>query len=162
MDHEKQAIDPLVANDFDVPLGLSHPDFVLHPLGPEHDEMDYRAWTSSIDHIRASPGFGPHRNWPTADLSPAENLRDLEMHARDHEARTGFTYTVLDADTSVIGCVYIYSDPTGEAPVEVRSWVTADRAELDPVLRQAVDAWLRDRWPFPSWRYAGLESPRSR
>lgn len=39
------------------------------------------------------------------------NRADLERHARDFAARSGFTYTVLDpSDRSVIGCVYIYPD----------------------------------------------------
>ena len=49
----------------DVPLGLATDDFVLEPLGPEHNEADYAAWTSSLEHIRRTPGFpwerGPGR-----------------------------------------------------------------------------------------------------
>ncbi len=49
---------------------------------------------SSIEHIRATPGF------PTvagrAAMTLEENRADLERHARDFAARSGFTYTVLD------------------------------------------------------------------
>ena len=38
-------------------------DLRLSPLGPEHNASDYAAWTSSIDHIRATPGF-PDGSWP--------------------------------------------------------------------------------------------------
>ncbi len=41
-------------------------------------------------------------------MSLEENLVDLERHARDFVDRTGFTYTVLDPDDDVIGCVYLY------------------------------------------------------
>ncbi len=68
--------------------------FLLEPLGPQHNVADYAAWTSSLDHIRATPGFAD-RSWPH-EMSSDENLADLERHARDFEARTGFTYTVLD------------------------------------------------------------------
>jgi hypothetical protein len=37
-----------VPPDFDVPLGLKTSEFVLEPLGPEHNELDYDAWTSSM------------------------------------------------------------------------------------------------------------------
>jgi hypothetical protein len=30
---------------------------VLEPLGPEHNEQDYDAWTSSMEHIAETPGF---------------------------------------------------------------------------------------------------------
>src|SRR5512147_2591266 len=40
-----------VPPDFDVPLGLETSEFVLEPLGPEHNEQDYDAWTSSMKHI---------------------------------------------------------------------------------------------------------------
>lgn len=77
---------------------------MLRPLGPEHNERDHAAWSSSIDHIRATPGFA-ERSWPHP-MSLAENLADLEAHARDFAERKGFTYTVLDPATNdVLGCV---------------------------------------------------------
>ena len=84
---------------------------MLVPLGPQHNERDYAAWSSSIDHIRATPGF-PDGDWPH-EMTLEENRGDLERHARDFAARTGFTYTVLDPDDGdVIGCLYIY--PLGD------------------------------------------------
>jgi hypothetical protein len=127
---------------------------VLVALGPEHNERDHAAWTSSIDHIRATPGF-PWAGWP-APMTADENLADLEAHARDFRDRAGFTYTVLDPATDdVIGCVYVYPDPEGVADASVRSWVRAARAELDVPLWNAVSAWLAsDAWPFGAARYA--------
>jgi hypothetical protein len=37
----------------------------------------------------------------------------------------------------------------------VRSWVRADVADLDPVLRQTVRQWLVETWPFDDIAYAG-------
>ena len=124
---------------FEPPLRLVTPLFELEPLGPEHNDEDYAAWTSSIEHIRASPDF-PDGNWPH-EMSPEENLADLERHARDFATGRGFTYTVREPGGGrVIGCVYIY-------PGDVRSWVVADRAELDEPLREAVRQWLTE----PVW-----------
>src|SRR5580700_1410296 len=93
--------------DFAVPEGLTAEGFRLEPLGPQHNAADYAAWTSSIGHIRATPGFAG-TSWPH-EMSLAENLRDLERHAQDFAERRGFTYTVLGAGNGdVIGCVYIY------------------------------------------------------
>ncbi len=142
----------LVPAGFDVPQGLVEAEFVLERLGPQHNEADYAAWTSSMDHIRATPGFSG-RTWPRA-MSVDDNLGDLESHARDFEARTGFTYTVLDpSDRTVIGCVYIY--PSRLAfDASVRSWVRAESAHLDAMLWRAVTVWLERHWPFSSVDYA--------
>jgi hypothetical protein len=150
-----------VPADFAVPGGLTAGEFRLEPLGPQHNDADYAAWTASIDYIRATPGFAG-LSWPH-EMSLAENLGDLERHARDFAERRGFTYTVLSAGSGdVIGCVYIYpprgGDPgrpgAGEWHATVRSWVRADQAELDPVLYHAVRGWLERDWPFGSVEYA--------
>lgn len=127
---------------------------MLEPLGPEHNARDHAAWSSSIDHIHATPGFA---DWPWPHpMSLEENLADLEAHARDFAERTGFTYTVLDPATDdVLGCLYIYPDAEGEGDALVRSWVRASHADLDVPLWQAVSAWLAsDAWPFARVRYA--------
>ena len=143
---------PFVAADFDPPGSLVTEKFVLEPLGAEHNESDYEAWSSSIPHIRATPGF--EGRWPH-EMTLEENRRDLERHADDFAARRGFTYTVLDPATrEVIGCVYIYPDKDGGSDAAVSSWVRASRAELDGDVRQAVSRWLVERWPFERTAYA--------
>jgi hypothetical protein len=136
---------PFVPPDFQPPLGLDEPAFRLRPLGPEHNASDYAAWTSSMAHIAATPGFD--RGWPHL-MTLDENRADLERHADDFAARRGFTYTVLAADRDeVIGCVYIYPDPTlGGA--HLACWVRAVDADLDGTLHETVRAWLAADWPF--------------
>ena len=95
-----------VPTDFDPPTSFTAGELRLEPLGPEHNERDYAAWTSSMEHIRRSPGFADG-SWPR-EMSLDENRGDLERHARDFAERRGFTYTVLDASDDVIGCVYVY------------------------------------------------------
>jgi hypothetical protein len=152
--------EPFVPEDFVVPDGLVARDFRLTPLGPQHNEADYAAWTSSIDHIRATPGFG-EGTWPR-EMSLADNLRDLQRHARDFAERRGFTYTVLSLGSGdVIGCVYIYppsshgaGDGERRRRASVKSWVRAGHAALDPAVHDAVVAWLERDWPFDSIEYA--------
>ncbi|MGW3352003.1 GNAT family N-acetyltransferase [Nonomuraea rubra] len=138
-----------VPDDFDVPAHLVTPRFRLEPLGPQHNASDHAAWTGSIEHIRATPGF-PDHGWPPVDGMTLEaNLADLRRHADDFARRRGFTYTVLDpAGGEVIGCLYIYPSPRDGHDAEVTSWVTAGRAELDVPLYEAVTAWLSTHWPF--------------
>ena len=138
-----------VPAEFEPPRELSLPDFQLVPLGREHNASDHAAWTSSIPHIRATPGF-ESTDWPPADgMSLDANRGDLEGHARDFAERTGFTFTVLAPGTEdVIGCLYIYPAKDDEHDARVRSWVREDVAELDARLHAAVSGWLADRWPF--------------
>ena len=59
-----------VPADFEPPTEFTVGSFRLEPLGPQHNERDYAAWMSSIDHIRRSPGF-PDGSWPH-EMSPEE------------------------------------------------------------------------------------------
>jgi len=142
-----------VPPNFEVPLGLETPGFVLEPLGPEHNDRDYDAWTSSMEHIRETPGFADG-SWPR-EMTPEENRADLERHANDFRSRKGFTYTVLDpASREVIGCVYIYPLRDSDHGASTHSWVRKSRAELDAPLWRAVSAWLDSDWPFARVEYA--------
>jgi hypothetical protein len=145
--------EPFVPSDFDVPLALVTDHFRLEPLGPQHNDSDYEAWSSSREHIHDTPGWETS-TWPD-DRDLEANLRDLERHANDFENRKGFTYTVLDPATGdVIGCLYIYPDKSEQHDAKVLSWVTASRAELDVELWRAVTDWLANDWPFEHVAYA--------
>jgi hypothetical protein len=144
---------PLVPADFDVPDGLQTELFALEPLDVGHNDADYAAWTSSIEHIRQTPGFA-EGTWPVL-MTLAQNEADLAGHARDFAGRTGFTYTVLDpASRDVIGCVYVYPPRREGYDADVCSWVRADRAELDKPLYETVRQWLASNWPFARPDYA--------
>jgi hypothetical protein len=145
--------DPFVPDAFSPPIALDHAAFRLRPLGPEHTESDYAAWTSSIDHILATPGYeGSH--WPHP-MTLDENRADLTKHADEFVAREAFTYTVLARDRDiVIGCLYIYPSERPEFEAKIRSWVRATDADLDPVLYRVVMDWLTTSWPFGRFEYA--------
>jgi RimJ/RimL family protein N-acetyltransferase len=146
-------MDEFVPVDFGVPRRLETPSFVLEPLGPEHNDDDYGAWTSSMEHIRATPGWGDS-SWPR-DMTRDENRADLERHADDFRNRRGFTYTVLDPGSrAVIGCVYIYPLRDGDHGARVLSWVRASHSRFDTALWRAVSEWLVSEWPFGRVDYA--------
>ncbi len=174
MDGEPVELQPadFVPADF-VPADFVRADFVvpeppafdfgavtmrLAPLGPEHCEPDFAAWTNSIEHIRSTPGF-PWHGWPPVDgtFTVAENLADMQMHAEHFAARVGFTWTVLvdgdDASWQVVGCVYVYPDADPAYDAYVRSWVIKDYGAWDVQLREAVVDWLARDWPFQAGRY---------
>jgi RimJ/RimL family protein N-acetyltransferase len=147
--------DPGMTSNAFVPTGFRPPTslvtdrFRLEPLGPQHNAADHAAWTSSVEHIRGTPGY-PDGEWPPRDGMPLEaNLADLRRHAADFEAGTGFTFTVLDpADGDVIGCVYLYPADTDEHDVAIQSWVRSDRSALDTPLADAVADWVATQWPW--------------
>ena len=139
------------------PLGVVADQFVLEPLDPQHDAQDHEAWSSSIEHIDDA-GF-PDGRWPRV-MTLDENRADLERHARDFAARSGFTSTVIGpSDRRVIGCVYIYPAPT---VCTTRSWPRGC-VPLTPaaMLRseRSFPAELVDAWPFERISYAGPAQP---
>ncbi|WP_406207404.1 N-acetyltransferase [Kitasatospora sp. NBC_01560] len=152
----------LVPAGFTVPRTLAAEGFRLEPLGEQHNTSDLLAWTSSIDHIHATPGWTG--TWPPGEgMSPEQNLADLRRHAADFEARRSFAYTVLESPgDAVVGCVYIHPDRTDPSVTKVSSWVRADRAELDAVLYRTVSDWLAAEWPLGEIRYAPRPSAPER
>lgn len=61
----------------------------------------------------------------------------------------------------MIGCVYIYPARRDSRVAQVQSWVSADRAELDPVLHDVVANWLATEWPFAEIQYRTAGQPRT-
>ena len=86
---------------FDPPTTLATDQFRLEPLGPQHNQADHAAWTSSIEHIRCTPGY-PDGRWPPHDgMTLKRNLADLRRHAEDFTRRAGFTFRIRsDTDRS--------------------------------------------------------------
>jgi hypothetical protein len=140
-----------VPADFEPPLSFEGKVFRMEPLGAVHNDRDYGAWMSSIEHIRSTPGF-EKSDWPHP-MSLQENLSDLVKHADDFECRTGFTYSILHGD-EVIGCLYIYPPTSSPHDADVRSWVSESAADLDAVVWSTVTAWLSTAWPFRNPYYA--------
>ncbi len=145
-----------VPSEFQLPSAVVGPGFRLEPLGPEHNERDHEAWMSSIDHILTTPGMDAwNGQWPVP-MSLEANRNDLVQHREEFDRREEFAYSILDGD-DVVGCLYI--DPTTEPGFDahVLTWVTASRADLDPVVWRFVSDWLAEVWPFETVIYA----PRS-
>ncbi|MFG1644421.1 N-acetyltransferase [Amycolatopsis sp. NPDC049252] len=141
--------DEFVPIGFEPPTSLVTDQFHLEPLGPQHNRADHAAWMSSIEHIRSTTGYH-NGNWPPHDGMTLEaNLADLRRHADDFTRRAGFTFTVLGPpDNDVLGCVYLYPSASEEWDVTVRSWVRADRSDLDVPLADTVARWLATDWPW--------------
>jgi len=147
-----------VPDDFEIPLERRTASFVLRPLADEHNERDHDAWMSSIEHIRATPGY-PDGSWPH-EMSLEDNARDIRRHMDHFAERKGFTYTVLSSDErDVVGCVYVYPGAE-DGTAHVQSWVRASHAHLDAELWHEVSSWLADSWPFERVDYEARAGDR--
>lgn len=147
-----------VPDDFQIPIEFDAGWCHLRPLAVADSDADLAAWRSSVEHIRATPGFAG-RDWPVLDYPVGRNPIDIAEHVADFGARRGFTYAVFESG-ELIGCVYIYPPSEGvdkEVDAEVRSWVRARSAKRDGDLYRLVSAWLAEVWPFKHPDYA----PRS-
>ena len=121
--------DQFVPLDFEPPTSLETDRFRLEPLGPQHNEADLAAWTSSIEHIRSTPGYPRQLASAQRHDARGEPQRPSPPCRRLHAARR-LTFTVLDpTDNDVIGCVYLYPTASEEWNVSVQSWVRADRSD---------------------------------
>src|SRR3954468_9410305 len=100
--------DAFVPPGFDPPTSLVTDRFRLEPLGPQHNEADHLAWMSSIELIRATPGY-PHGDWPRpSGMSVEEDYSHVRRDAGDFTKGSGLAFAVLDTvDEDVIGCVYL-------------------------------------------------------
>lgn len=139
--------DPLVPDDFVVPLELTTERFRIRPLLASDAEKDYEALMESRELIHTALLT---EDWPDADFTLEENRHDLAVKETRFANRTSFTYTVVALDESeVLGCVYIRRG-IGGPDAAVFLWVrqSAHDAGLDPILEKTVREWIGDAWPF--------------
>ncbi len=137
---------PFVPVDFVVPPVLETDRFRLRMLAVGDNEKDYEAVMETQARFHAM-GL----TWPREGFTLAENLADLERHQQEFLDREAFAYTVVSPDESrVLGCVYINPEDSESADARVRMWVRESEYEkgLDPVLFEAVKAWIEAEWPF--------------
>lgn len=146
-------------SELPLPPGLNTPRLVLEPLQPRHVQLDYVAVMESRDYLRLWSGSP----WPADDFTLADNLRDLQLHWREHQERAAFTYTVLNPARDIcLGCVYLRPldelapfNPTQLADVApdeslVRFWIRSlqQDSELERHLLETLLAWFRKDWSF--------------
>lgn len=147
-----------VPPDFIVPEVLETDKFRLRVLREADVDKDYDAVITSVDHLKGV--FGEQSNWPSGDLTLEQDRIDLEWHENEFEARSSFTYTVVDLDESLcLGCVYIFPSRSRDCEADIYMWVRKSAFDegLDPILFETVNNWIKDQWPFTKVRYPGRE-----
>ncbi len=146
--------EPLLPGHIPIPIPDDTETFRFEVLSPAHNNADLEAWSTSIDQIKATPGF-VGRHWPDRVYTPEENEADLAEHFDHHQRRIDFAWTVIDAtkterdEPEVIGCAYLKPAAAGDQIDGIGlSWVRASHAHLDQPLRRHLAPWFRDRWPI--------------
>jgi hypothetical protein len=152
----KAAPAPLVPAGFAVPTLAEGPGFKLVPLGPALVKIDFDAYMSSIEHLQKT--FTRSTDWPTAGITDADAMKDMETEQGRFQRRESFAYGVLTPDgRRERGSVYVSPSPVAGYDAVVRMWVTkADYdAGFDAELYAWVTNWVRTRWPFAKVAYPG-------
>ncbi len=145
--------------NFSPPTQIATDAFVMVPLAPEHNAIDFDAWSTSIPELKGV--FGPGNSWPENVTSLSKNLRDLEKHYAGFLARTECTYTVLTLDeTRCLGCVYLRPSKTEDFDCRVDFWVRTSDRHLQPHLFTFLQKWLADSWPFRAPHFNGAATIR--
>jgi hypothetical protein len=83
--------------------------FVLEPLSVRHNEQDYAAWMSSIEHMRQTPGFRDG-SWPKL-MSPEQNAADLARHERDFADRAELDKPLHELVSGWLARDWPFTDP---------------------------------------------------
>jgi len=148
----------LIPPDFEVPLTLETVDFRLRMLTINDVVKDYDAVMTSREHLQGV--FGPHSDWPTAELTLEQDLIDLGWHQKEFQKRSSFAYTVMSLDEMrCLGCVYIYPAEPAAYDAQVILWARQSElaSGLEDRLLSAVKKWLADVWPFENVGFPGKE-----
>jgi len=147
-----------VPASFTPPASYSTKAYVLVPLGPGLEKLDYDAYMNSIDHLKAT--FSNGGKWPHAGITMADALKDVEGEKARFDARKSFTYAVLSSDKSrELGCVYISPSRQPGFDAQVRLWVTKAEFDggFDAALERDMRAWIAKAWPFGKVAWPGRE-----
>lgn len=148
-----------------LPENFDHPRRVelatghhLRPIRATDVDIDYPAVMGSRERLWAK--YGEAWGWPPETMSFEADRDDLARHEAEIEAHVTFNYAVLDeAESELLGCVYIDPPEEGSAPGSdaVVSWWVVDAAaggELERALDEFVRGWLEDTWGFRSVEFS--------
>jgi RimJ/RimL family protein N-acetyltransferase len=127
-----------------LPADFTHPTWVpvgdgyhLRPIKAADADLDYPAVMGSQPRLWSI--FGRAWGWPPASMTYQQMSRTWPATKRRSQGHQSFNYALFDdAETALIGCVYIDPPEKQGADAEV-SWWVAD-AHADTGLQRTVDA----------------------
>ena len=148
-----------------LPPAWSHPLRVsvggrhhLRPIRASDVDLDLPAVMGSRERLWSV--YGKAWGWPPPGMTREEDLVDLARHEAEIEAHESFNYALLDdAETKLLGCVYIDPPEKVGADAEI-SWWVIDRlvgSDLAAALDELVPLWIAADWPLERPRYVGRD-----
>jgi hypothetical protein len=146
--------------DFVHPTRVALPGggYHLRPISPADTDLDYPAVMGSRERLWSI--YGEAWGWPAADMTYEEDRADLARHAREIEAHQSFNYALFDdAETALLGCVYLDPPERQGADAEISWWVVDERVgtDLADALDELVPRWIAESWPFARPRFVGRD-----
>lgn len=130
----------------------------LRPIRESDAELDLSAVMGSRERLWAM--YGTAWGWPPATMTIEQDREDLLHHEREMAQRLSYNFALLDdAETELIGCVYIEPPVKAGADAEVSWWVRDEYvgSELEARFDRLVPEWLAAGWPFSAVRYIGRD-----
>ncbi len=145
--------------DFVYPTVVAVGDgYHLRPIKAADIDLDYPAVMGSQPRLWSI--FGEALGWPPDSMTYQQDLDRLARDEAEIAARESFSYALLDdAETALLGCVYIDPPEKQGADAEISWWVVDGQVGtgLDRALAALVPRWIAAAWPFTHPRYIGRD-----
>jgi hypothetical protein len=148
-----------------LPADFVHPTWVvvcagyhLRPIRAADTDLDYPAVMGSQQRLWSIYGQG--WQWPSASMTYQQDLDDLARHESETAAHLSFNYALFDdAESVLLGCVYIDPAEKQAADAEISWWVVDGQVGtgLERALDALVPRWIAVAWPFAAPRYVGRD-----
>jgi hypothetical protein len=154
------ALAQLVPESFQVPDHYTAKNYQLVPLGPGVAKLDYDAYMSSIDHLRATMGG----NWPRPGLTLDDQAKDMAGEKGQWDTRKSFPFAVLTPDgKKELGCFYLRPSNKEGFDAVATMWVTQEQFDkgFDAELYRDMKGWVAEKWPFRKVGWPGRDIPQA-
>ena len=148
-----------------LPDDFVHPTLVplvegyhLRPIRASDVDLDMPAVMGSQERLWSI--YGEAWGWPPTTMTAEQDREDLARHEAEAERHESFNYALFnDAETELIGCVYIDPPEKAGADAEISWWVRDEYAgsPLEQALDDFVPQWIEREWPLRSPRYVGRD-----
>lgn len=147
------------------PTELVHDDVRATAISRADLREDVRGINASLELIRRTRGG----RWPTGPVTEDGNYVDLVWHECEFRDGGSFTYAVYHADSSYLGCCYLY--PVGRRmpltpallsrDVDVSWWATPEAYGRGyyATLYEGLQRWITEAFPFTAPYYSNAEIP---
>ncbi len=132
--------------------------FHLRPIRASDVHLDMPAVMGSQERLWSI--YGTAWGWPPSTMTAEQDREDLARHEAEAEHHESFNYALFDdAESELIGCVYVDPPEKVGADAEICWWVRDEYtgSEVETALDAFVPRWIEQAWPFRKPRYVGRD-----